>query len=210
MPRGPRPQSRSQARSARPHTPRPQKRRRQVLRRESLHRAPKNTPDASRTSPPEGFPAHTAPSPKTFCRARLIVEPSRPECNQKIASQRNFLWISFENSGGPLIGVPRASHRERSRRSERAWEMSDQTDEAEIWRWETEGGCTGINTQNRVPARRRQPTTTAVNTVAPRKRRCQWPIGEPGDANFRFCEKAALAKVPYCAEHSARAYIDRR
>ncbi len=88
--------------------------------------------------------------------------------------------------------------------------MSDQTDEAEIWRWETEGGCTGIDTQNLVPARRRQPTTTAVNTEAARKRRCQWPIGEPGDANFRFCKNDALAKGPYCAEHSARAYVDRR
>ncbi len=42
----------------------------------SLHRAPKSTPDASRTSPPGGFLIHTAPSPKTPCHARLILETS--------------------------------------------------------------------------------------------------------------------------------------
>ncbi len=37
--------------------------------------------------------------------------------------------------------------------------------------------------------------------------RCLWPIGDPGDANFRFCNRPAKPGRPYCAEHCAVAYI---
>ncbi|WP_376098339.1 GcrA family cell cycle regulator [Roseomonas sp. CCTCC AB2023176] len=41
-------------------------------------------------------------------------------------------------------------------------------------------------------------------------RTCCWPIGEPGDASFRFCGAEALAPKPYCAEHAAIAYVKAR
>ncbi|WP_343559300.1 GcrA family cell cycle regulator [Kiloniella sp. b19] len=47
-------------------------------------------------------------------------------------------------------------------------------------------------------------------TAAPRKSRgpkCLWPIGDPGDPDFHFCEAPAVHGKPYCAEHCARAYI---
>jgi len=42
---------------------------------------------------------------------------------------------------------------------------------------------------------------------------CCWPIGDPGTANFRFCDDGAMAGKPYCTQHAALAYVkvrDRR
>ncbi|MEX0923449.1 MAG: GcrA family cell cycle regulator [Rhodovibrionaceae bacterium] len=39
--------------------------------------------------------------------------------------------------------------------------------------------------------------------------RCLWPIGDPGDSNFHFCEAASVPGKPYCAEHCAKAYINK-
>jgi len=38
---------------------------------------------------------------------------------------------------------------------------------------------------------------------------CLWPIGDPADADFRFCGEPAQAARPYCAEHCALAYVNR-
>jgi GcrA cell cycle regulator len=38
---------------------------------------------------------------------------------------------------------------------------------------------------------------------------CLWPIGDPRQADFRFCEAPAMEGKPYCASHCARAYISR-
>ena len=35
---------------------------------------------------------------------------------------------------------------------------------------------------------------------------CQWPFGDPREADFRFCGADALPDRPYCGEHMARAY----
>lgn len=39
-----------------------------------------------------------------------------------------------------------------------------------------------------------------------KERMCKWPIGNPGEENFRFCGRKAADGVPYCAEHSRKAY----
>ena len=39
--------------------------------------------------------------------------------------------------------------------------------------------------------------------------KCRWPIGDPGEMDFHFCERPSLPGKPYCAEHCARAYITR-
>ncbi len=38
---------------------------------------------------------------------------------------------------------------------------------------------------------------------------CLWPIGDPGDADFRFCGHTAHPGRPYCPEHCAIAYINK-
>ena len=38
------------------------------------------------------------------------------------------------------------------------------------------------------------------------ERMCKWPNGDPRDADFHFCGKAAQPGVPYCSEHAAKAY----
>ncbi len=38
---------------------------------------------------------------------------------------------------------------------------------------------------------------------------CLWPIGNPGDADFRFCGGETVRGRPYCFEHCARAYLRR-
>lgn len=45
---------------------------------------------------------------------------------------------------------------------------------------------------------------TTVLTL--KERMCKWPIGNPGDMNFRFCARKAAEGHPYCAEHSRKAY----
>lgn len=37
-------------------------------------------------------------------------------------------------------------------------------------------------------------------------RTCQWPIGHPGQDDFRFCGEAASPGKPYCNTHCAVAY----
>lgn len=42
---------------------------------------------------------------------------------------------------------------------------------------------------------------------------CQWPIGEPGKKDFRFCDDASIPGKSYCDEHIKLAYVrfqDRR
>ncbi len=35
---------------------------------------------------------------------------------------------------------------------------------------------------------------------------CAWPIGDPKDANFRFCGTPTDDRGPYCIEHRQKAY----
>ncbi len=60
------------------------------------------------------------------------------------------------------------------------------------------------------PARRL--AAVAPSTVQ-RISACCWPMGEPGKPGFHFCDAAAVAGKPYCAEHAQLAYVkirDRR
>lgn len=36
---------------------------------------------------------------------------------------------------------------------------------------------------------------------------CNWPEGEPGTDDFRFCGQQVVEGKPYCAAHCARAYV---
>ncbi|MBD0275267.1 MAG: GcrA cell cycle regulator [Acetobacteraceae bacterium] len=59
------------------------------------------------------------------------------------------------------------------------------------------------------------PVASAQVSPFPRAslRSCCWPIGEPGQREFRFCGCEAAPGKPYCAEHAAIAYVkvrDRR
>ncbi|MEX0807249.1 MAG: GcrA family cell cycle regulator [Dongiaceae bacterium] len=40
-------------------------------------------------------------------------------------------------------------------------------------------------------------------------RACMWPVGDPKDQNFHFCEAPAEAGRPYCGAHCAQAYQKR-
>jgi GcrA cell cycle regulator len=35
---------------------------------------------------------------------------------------------------------------------------------------------------------------------------CMWPVGDPKEQNFHFCEEPAEPGRPYCASHCAQAY----
>ncbi len=54
------------------------------------------------------------------------------------------------------------------------------------------------------PPPKRQPDVRAADL--PWHRRCQWPIGHPGERDFHFCGAAAADSKPYCTEHCALAY----
>ncbi|PPR17879.1 MAG: hypothetical protein CFH37_00847 [Alphaproteobacteria bacterium MarineAlpha9_Bin7] len=49
-------------------------------------------------------------------------------------------------------------------------------------------------------------TPAFVGTGDLTERMCRWPIGHPGDPDFRFCGEAKIAGRPYCAEHCSLAY----
>ena len=36
---------------------------------------------------------------------------------------------------------------------------------------------------------------------------CLWPIGDPGDEDFRFCGGEIIEGKPYCLEHCQKAYV---
>ncbi|MEO1190806.1 MAG: GcrA family cell cycle regulator [Pseudomonadota bacterium] len=57
----------------------------------------------------------------------------------------------------------------------------------------------GFDGPHRVVSSRRK-TAGRVTT-------CSWPIGDPGDADFRFCGADTLPGKSYCAEHCAMAYV---
>lgn len=38
------------------------------------------------------------------------------------------------------------------------------------------------------------------------ERMCRWPIGHPGEPDFKFCGANRLPNRPYCAEHCSVAY----
>jgi GcrA cell cycle regulator len=68
-----------------------------------------------------------------------------------------------------------------------------------------------------MPAPIKAPAPRRLAAVAPapvaRVSACCWPVGEPGKPGFHFCDGAAVAGKPYCAEHAQLAYVkirDRR
>lgn len=49
-----------------------------------------------------------------------------------------------------------------------------------------------------------KPTFGALNPVTDRL--CQWPIGNPDEADFHFCGQPAATGRPYCDSHCTLAY----
>ena len=39
---------------------------------------------------------------------------------------------------------------------------------------------------------------------------CQWPIGDPQEKDFHFCDASTAAGKPYCHQHCEVAYIDEK
>ena len=39
---------------------------------------------------------------------------------------------------------------------------------------------------------------------------CQWPIGDPQEKEFHFCEAQTVTGKPYCQSHCDIAYIDEK
>ena len=39
---------------------------------------------------------------------------------------------------------------------------------------------------------------------------CQWPIGDPQEKEFHFCEADTVTGKPYCQAHCDVAYIDEK
>lgn len=70
-------------------------------------------------------------------------------------------------------------------------------------------------------ARQRLALTASIARIAPpverrpvgKRGECQWPIGEPGRAGFRFCCTESVPGKPYCPDHARVAFVkvvDRR
>ena len=55
------------------------------------------------------------------------------------------------------------------------------------------------------PTRRATPVMIGSSTST-----CQWPHGDVGEPNFRFCGEMSVTGRPYCAKHVKRAYLPPR
>ncbi|MFQ5534447.1 MAG: GcrA family cell cycle regulator [Sphingomonadales bacterium] len=49
-------------------------------------------------------------------------------------------------------------------------------------------------------------TTRKVTLLDLTERKCKWPIGHPGEADFHFCGEKSTPGQPYCPPHAAEAY----
>jgi len=58
----------------------------------------------------------------------------------------------------------------------------------------------------RIEAHESTPLEDPVGVLDLTERMCRWPIGHPGDPEFRFCGARTVAGLPYCAAHAQRAY----
>ena len=71
-----------------------------------------------------------------------------------------------------------------------------------------------IGKANRLGLAHRAKTTKLKPEAKPRtmgtldlnERMCRWPIGHPGDNDFRFCGAQRIPGRPYCLDHCALAY----
>lgn len=57
------------------------------------------------------------------------------------------------------------------------------------------------------PAEAKQPPAKIRSVVDLSAHTCRWPIGDPREPGFHFCGAPSLPGKPYCAEHSAIAYV---
>jgi GcrA cell cycle regulator len=69
-----------------------------------------------------------------------------------------------------------------------------------------------VTTPNAVsPAGTAHDDSAPVQTRRPTTRRdgsqCCWPIGEPGQTGFRFCDAPLTTRTPYCEAHARKAYV---
>lgn len=67
----------------------------------------------------------------------------------------------------------------------------------------------------RVLLPRQEPKPKRPPVIQPRPQRhgspsCLWPMGDPGNAGFHFCDRQTVPGRPYCTEHCARAYLPRK
>ena len=58
------------------------------------------------------------------------------------------------------------------------------------------------------PAPRQAPLPAPTRSYGGRSGRpCCWPLGEPGQPGFRFCDIPTSSSRPYCTEHADVAYV---
>jgi GcrA cell cycle regulator len=55
----------------------------------------------------------------------------------------------------------------------------------------------------------KETTTRLAGTRIVNGAACAWPIGDPGDEGFRFCDDDPVPGRPYCSSHCEQAYINR-
>lgn len=61
----------------------------------------------------------------------------------------------------------------------------------------------GLSSKTKKQSAEQPQRTTGMDLT---ERMCRWPIGHPGDADFRFCGATRIANRPYCAQHCNVAY----
>lgn len=62
----------------------------------------------------------------------------------------------------------------------------------------------GLSTRSKRETKKIILSTPTIISIVDKK--CKWPIGDPRDCDFKFCDHLAHESLPYCLEHAAKAY----
>ena len=78
------------------------------------------------------------------------------------------------------------------------------TEESEIWRWESEGGCTGVEIRNVVRIKRPRPAVTtykAIDRDVATMRHCQWSSSNVANSSLASASEAPAANMSRLASN---------
>lgn len=140
---------------------------------------------------------------RQYC-PQVMESPSRSGRASKVNSVRLGMGLPFF-----VVSVP--SHQRRSQRT-----RPDRVAQTEAARTRLNaallatGGTPAPLPPRPLPPTRSHPSPraflTGLRAFGGRVKECQYPIGEPSDPDFRFCEAVPVSGRSYCHEHLVKCY----
>ena len=126
--------------------------------------------------------------------------------NEGVATSRIGEQLGFTKNA--VIGKAFRLGLERRQNSRKKTTQSHQVSSATMYRESISSTQPSVKKE---PTRRREKFSFKKSIVGTGNfKSCQWPIGDPQEKDFHFCEADTLTGKPYCQDHCDVAYIDER